>query len=112
MDFQLQSMIEFHAKHQVNQHLLPVGRKMRSELQTGGGFAWCWESVCFRRALFLQRHCAMALNMDGPWSDSSPEWTDRMKHKLKHVPQDHITLFPYYTRGVLCGFTFLSFIFS
>jgi hypothetical protein len=20
-------------------------------------------------------------------SDSSPEWTDRMKHKLKHVPQ-------------------------
>ncbi|XP_075633983.1 calpain-type cysteine protease DEK1-like [Castanea sativa] len=84
MDFQLQSMIEFHAKHHVNQHLLPVGRKMRSEFQTGGGFTWCWESVYFRRALFLQRHCAMALNMNGPWSDSSPEWTDRMKHKLKH----------------------------
>lgn len=24
---------------------------------------------------------------NGPWSDSSSEWTDRMKHKLKHVPQ-------------------------
>ncbi|KAL0906783.1 hypothetical protein M5K25_025304 [Dendrobium thyrsiflorum] len=30
---------------------------------------------------------ANEVDWNGPWSDSSPEWTDRMKHKLKHVPQ-------------------------
>lgn len=30
---------------------------------------------------------ANEVEWNGPWSDSSPEWTDRMKHKLKHVPQ-------------------------
>ncbi|KAI5665946.1 hypothetical protein M9H77_15799 [Catharanthus roseus] len=30
---------------------------------------------------------ASEVEWNGPWSDSSPEWTDRMKHKLKHVPQ-------------------------
>ena len=34
-----------------------------------------------------------------------------MKHKLKHVPQV-VILLPYYKSGVLCGFTFLSFVFS
>lgn len=34
-----------------------------------------------------------------------------MKHKLKHVPQV-VILLPYYIRGVLRGFTFLSFVFS
>ena len=23
---------------------------------------------------------------NGPWSDSSPKWTDRIKHKLKYTP--------------------------
>lgn len=32
---------------------------------------------------------ANEVEWNGPWSDSSPEWTDRMKHKLKHVPQVH-----------------------
>ncbi|KAK7819504.1 calpain-type cysteine protease dek1 [Quercus suber] len=32
---------------------------------------------------------ANEVEWNGPWSDSSPEWTDRMKHKLKHVPQIH-----------------------
>lgn len=27
------------------------------------------------------------MEWNGPWSDSSPEWSDRMRHKLKHVPQ-------------------------
>ena len=49
-------------------------------------------------------HFSFSGIVNGPWSDASAEWTDRMKHKLKHVP--------YYIRGVLCGFTFLSFIFS
>ncbi|XP_020572133.1 calpain-type cysteine protease ADL1 isoform X2 [Phalaenopsis equestris] len=30
---------------------------------------------------------ANEVDWNGPWSDSSPEWTDRMKHKLKHVPR-------------------------
>lgn len=30
---------------------------------------------------------ANEVEWNGPWSDSSLEWTDRMKHKLKHVPQ-------------------------
>lgn len=30
---------------------------------------------------------ASEVEWNGPWSDSSSEWTDRMKHKLKHVPQ-------------------------
>lgn len=30
---------------------------------------------------------ASEVEWNGPWSDTSPEWTDRMKHKLKHVPQ-------------------------
>ncbi|XP_059628763.1 calpain-type cysteine protease DEK1 [Cornus florida] len=29
---------------------------------------------------------ANEVEWNGPWSDSSSEWTDRMKHKLKHVP--------------------------
>ncbi|KAK9169580.1 hypothetical protein Syun_001720 [Stephania yunnanensis] len=30
---------------------------------------------------------ANEVEWNGPWSDSSPEWSDRMRHKLKHVPQ-------------------------
>lgn len=30
---------------------------------------------------------ANEVEWNGPWSDTSPEWSDRMKHKLKHVPQ-------------------------
>jgi len=30
---------------------------------------------------------ANEVEWNGPWSDSSPEWTERMKHKLMHVPQ-------------------------
>jgi Calpain family cysteine protease len=30
---------------------------------------------------------ANEVEWNGPWSDSSSEWTDRMKHKLKHTPQ-------------------------
>jgi len=30
---------------------------------------------------------ANEVEWNGPWSDSSPEWSDRIKHKLKHVPQ-------------------------
>lgn len=30
---------------------------------------------------------ANEVEWNGPWSDSSPEWTDRMKHKLKHFSQ-------------------------
>jgi hypothetical protein len=30
---------------------------------------------------------ANEVEWNGPWSDSSPEWTERMKHKLMHVLQ-------------------------
>lgn len=30
---------------------------------------------------------ANEVEWNGPWSDFSPEWTDRMKHKLKYSPQ-------------------------
>lgn len=30
---------------------------------------------------------ANEVEWNGPWSDSSPDWTDRMRHKLKHMPQ-------------------------
>uniref|UniRef100_A0A7N1A3N3 Protein DEFECTIVE KERNEL 1 n=1 Tax=Kalanchoe fedtschenkoi TaxID=63787 RepID=A0A7N1A3N3_KALFE len=36
---------------------------------------------------------ATEVEWNGPWSDSSPEWTDRMKHKLKHVPQSKEGIF-------------------
>ena len=35
---------------------------------------------------------ANEVEWNGPWSDSSPEWTDRMRHKLKHVAQVIIVL--------------------
>ncbi|KAL6179509.1 hypothetical protein ACLB2K_051024 [Fragaria x ananassa] len=37
---------------------------------------------------------ANEVEWNGPWSDSSPEWTDRMKHKLKHIPQTRSTRKP------------------
>ncbi|KAJ7955438.1 calpain-type cysteine protease DEK1 [Quillaja saponaria] len=36
---------------------------------------------------------ANEVEWNGPWSDSSPEWTDRMKHKLKCVPQSKDGIF-------------------
>ncbi|KAJ1405412.1 Peptidase C2, calpain, catalytic domain [Sesbania bispinosa] len=36
---------------------------------------------------------ANEVEWNGPWSDSSPEWTDRIKHKLKHVPQSKDGIF-------------------
>ncbi|KAK1309862.1 hypothetical protein QJS10_CPA08g01351 [Acorus calamus] len=36
---------------------------------------------------------ANEVEWNGPWSDSSPEWTDRMKHKLKHVSQSKDGIF-------------------
>ncbi|XP_042456933.1 calpain-type cysteine protease ADL1-like [Zingiber officinale] len=36
---------------------------------------------------------ANEVEWNGPWSDTSPEWTERMKHKLKHVPQSKNGIF-------------------
>ncbi|KAF6155138.1 hypothetical protein GIB67_019664, partial [Kingdonia uniflora] len=36
---------------------------------------------------------ANEVEWNGPWSDSSLEWTDRIKHKLKHVPQSKDGIF-------------------
>lgn len=36
---------------------------------------------------------ANEVEWNGPWSDSSLEWTDRMRHKLKHVPQSKDGIF-------------------
>ncbi|GLT39413.1 hypothetical protein SLA2020_136050 [Shorea laevis] len=36
---------------------------------------------------------ANEVEWNGPWSDSSSEWTDRMRHKLKHVPQSKEGIF-------------------
>ncbi|GLT26977.1 hypothetical protein SLA2020_020110 [Shorea laevis] len=36
---------------------------------------------------------ANEVEWNGLWSDSSPEWTDRMRHKLKHVPQSKDGIF-------------------
>ncbi|WCJ28805.1 calpain-type cysteine protease family [Euphorbia peplus] len=36
---------------------------------------------------------ANEVEWNGPWSDTSAEWTDRMKHKLKHVPQSKDGIF-------------------
>nr|XP_009403924.1 PREDICTED: calpain-type cysteine protease ADL1 isoform X1 [Musa acuminata subsp. malaccensis] len=36
---------------------------------------------------------ANEVEWNGPWSDTSPEWSDRMKHKLKHVPQSKDGIF-------------------
>uniref|UniRef100_A0A2P2KJ11 Calpain-type cysteine protease DEK1 n=1 Tax=Rhizophora mucronata TaxID=61149 RepID=A0A2P2KJ11_RHIMU len=36
---------------------------------------------------------ANEVEWNGPWSDSSPEWTDRIRHKLKHVPQSKDGIF-------------------
>lgn len=36
---------------------------------------------------------ANEVEWNGQWSDSSSEWTDRMKHKLKHIPQSKEGIF-------------------
>ncbi|KAA8549688.1 hypothetical protein F0562_001294 [Nyssa sinensis] len=36
---------------------------------------------------------ANEVEWNGPWSDSSPEWNDRMKHKLRHLPQSKDGIF-------------------
>ncbi|MBA0582735.1 hypothetical protein Gorai_024869 [Gossypium raimondii] len=36
---------------------------------------------------------ANEVEWNGPWSDSSSEWTDRMRYKLKHVPQSKDGIF-------------------
>ncbi|GAB2286981.1 Calpain-type cysteine protease dek1 [Dionaea muscipula] len=36
---------------------------------------------------------ANEVEWNGPWSDASPQWTDRMRHKLKHVPQSKEGIF-------------------
>ncbi|KAI4386305.1 hypothetical protein MLD38_004246 [Melastoma candidum] len=36
---------------------------------------------------------ANEVEWNGPWSDSAPEWTDRMRHKLKHIPQSKDGIF-------------------
>ncbi|ERN17768.1 calpain-type cysteine protease DEK1 [Amborella trichopoda] len=36
---------------------------------------------------------ANEVEWNGPWSDSSPEWTDRIRHKLKHVAQSKDGIF-------------------
>ncbi|XP_017641437.1 calpain-type cysteine protease DEK1 [Gossypium arboreum] len=36
---------------------------------------------------------ANEVEWNGPWSDSSSEWTDRMRHKLKHVSQSKDGIF-------------------
>lgn len=41
----------------------------------------------------IQNPWANEVEWNGPWSDSSPEWTDRMKHKLKHVPKSKEGIF-------------------
>lgn len=39
------------------------------------------------RLVQIRNPWANEVEWNGPWSDSSPEWSDRMKHKLKHLPQ-------------------------
>ncbi|KAF3782219.1 Calpain-type cysteine protease [Nymphaea thermarum] len=36
---------------------------------------------------------ANEVEWNGPWSDSSSEWTERIRHKLKHVPQSKDGIF-------------------
>jgi hypothetical protein len=48
---------------------------------------------------------ANEVEWNGPWSDSSPEWSDRMKHKLKHIPQVVIRL-RYCLRNLLWFYVF------
>ncbi|PHU01653.1 hypothetical protein BC332_31440 [Capsicum chinense] len=41
----------------------------------------------------IQNPWADEVEWNGPWFDPSPDWTDRMKHKLKHVPQANDGIF-------------------
>lgn len=45
------------------------------------------------RLVQIRNPWANEVEWNGPWSDSSPEWTDRMKHKLKHVAQSKDGIF-------------------
>lgn len=45
------------------------------------------------RLVQIRNPWANEVEWNGPWSDSSPEWSDRMKHKLKHVPQSNEGIF-------------------
>ncbi|KAL0853272.1 hypothetical protein Bca101_058424 [Brassica carinata] len=45
------------------------------------------------RLVQIRNPWANEVEWNGPWSDSSAEWSDRMKHKLKHVPQSNEGIF-------------------
>ncbi|ESQ29931.1 hypothetical protein EUTSA_v10011175mg [Eutrema salsugineum] len=45
------------------------------------------------RLVQIRNPWANEVEWNGPWSDSSPDWSDRMKHKLKYVPQSDEGIF-------------------
>lgn len=60
------------------------------------------------RLVQIRNPWANEVEWNGPWSDSSPEWTDRMKHKLKHVPQVVSLVLHFFTAHSLCSLKSLS----
>ncbi|KAH0773586.1 hypothetical protein KY290_010723 [Solanum tuberosum] len=52
------------------------------------------------KLVLIRNPLANEVEWNGPWYDPSHEWTDGMKHKLKHVPQVELS-FPFVAQPIV-----------
>ncbi|XP_047260771.1 calpain-type cysteine protease DEK1-like, partial [Capsicum annuum] len=67
--------------------LLGAGSPLGSDVHISSSGIVQVREVDGHKLVQIRNPWANKVEWNGPWSDPSPAWTDRMKHKLEHVPQ-------------------------